>query len=111
VKGWTAAEVKLKDEVADEHFHISIAWSLEPPPPPPPPKSAALSGVVDPLQSESDDVAGKVVAIPEHLQTALEKLDITFDQVKLRIGQDVTNFPLRKARTQAHAREEDGGEG
>jgi hypothetical protein len=73
----------------EDHFHISIAWALKPPPP------STLTS------SDKHDTVAREVPISEDLRKALEKTEIAFDQVKLRIGQDVTNFPLRSTRTKS----------
>jgi hypothetical protein len=104
-RGATVSEKDKDHATGDDHFHISIAWSLEPPP------AYIASDAGTSLLQSKDDVEPRVVTIPENLRTALAGLDVAFDQVKLRIGQDVTNFPLRKVRTQAQIREDDGGGG
>jgi hypothetical protein len=102
-RGGEAEEVGKDEVVEEDHFHISIAWALEPPP--------SSSGVVNaPQAGNGDDVKGRVVLIPESLRAELKKLEIAFDQVKLRIGQDVTNFPLRKVRMQTHGGKDDDEE-
>lgn len=60
-------------------FHVSVAWSL-----------VEQRGEVD---------------FPKVLKQKLEGLGMEFDEVKIRIGQDVTSIPLRKRRKALFANE------
>jgi hypothetical protein len=59
-------------EVEDGKFHLSVAWSLSP--------------------QEGE------VEVPEELKESVRRLTINFEEVKVRIGQDVTGIPLRRRR-------------
>lgn len=70
----------------DQHFHISIAWSLQPPTS----RETKVEG----------DEASCSSAIPYEQLGRLTSVPISFKEVKVRIGQDVHNIPL-KARRQS----------
>jgi hypothetical protein len=59
-------------EVDDGKFHVSLAWSL--------------------TEQNGEVKVGK------GMHERLKKLPMEFDEVKVRIGQDVTGIPLRKRR-------------
>lgn len=62
-----------------DNFHISIAWSIQPR------QKSASAGPVE-------------VVISDQLLQKLKASDLTFREVKVRIGQDVHSIPLRQAR-------------
>lgn len=65
-------QASSKGVVRDEKFHLSLAWSLVP--------------------QEGN------VEIPSKSADSLKEMKIHFEEVKVRIGQDVTSIPLRKRR-------------
>lgn len=62
-----------------DNFHISFAWSIQPR------QKSASAGPVE-------------VVISDQLLQKLKASDLTFREVKVRIGQDVHSIPLRQAR-------------
>jgi hypothetical protein len=68
-----------------DEFHISIAWSLQ--------ASRSTSSEPSAADSTQEDAA-----IPYELLQRLTDLNITFREVKIRIGQDVHNIALKPKR-------------
>ena len=77
----------LYESSPGDHFHISIAWSLE-----------------SPRSQDGDhgvEASADVASIPYALLGQLDSLAVHFDEVKIRIGQDVHNIALKAARRQS----------
>lgn len=68
----TSARKGKEVEVDDGKFHVSLAWSL--------------------IEQNGE------VEIGKEMKERLKKLQMEFDEVKVRIGQDVTGIPLKKRR-------------
>ncbi|EME44122.1 hypothetical protein DOTSEDRAFT_172151 [Dothistroma septosporum NZE10] len=80
-----SAEGKFKaTSIPVKAFHISVAWSLQPP-----------------IAQQPPDHGGLQQAISSSILEQMGKLKITFEGVKIRIGQDVTSVQLQKARITA----------
>lgn len=63
-----------------EAFHISVAWSLQSP------------------TAQPAKHGGLHQAVSSAVLEQMGKLEVNFEEVKVRIGQDVTSIPLQKAR-------------
>lgn len=85
---YAETETPIKDSIAQDQFHISIAWSLNAP---------ELRGDGN---TKSSDVQSDASSIPYSLLSRLTALSVHFGEVKIRIGQDVHSIPL-KARRQS----------
>nr|OQO16636.1 hypothetical protein B0A51_16899 [Rachicladosporium sp. CCFEE 5018] len=72
--------------VVSQKFHISIAWSLEPPP------TAGTTNTETVQQTQTDG---------RFLMRALAEYRVPANDLKVRIGQDVTAIPLRVRRGSA----------
>lgn len=77
-----------QDEAAHDSFHISVAWCLHP------------------IGADEHRKEGRLLqSLRQTVLERLQKLDIGFDEVKVRIGQDVNSHTLprpRKATSQDH---------
>lgn len=80
-------KVQSASEVG-EKFHISVAWSLEGP------TGNEGKGSKSSLSAVGQGVGG----ISDELLDRLSHLNIGFGEVKVRIGQDVHNLPLKAVR-------------
>lgn len=67
-------------------FHISIAWSL-----------SAPSGSREAVRKKRDESQEEQMDLPE----SVTSLEIPFNEVKVRIGQDVSSLPLHPKRRKA----------
>jgi hypothetical protein len=70
----SSSQKRWSAELPHERFHVSVAWSLK-----------EQAGDVD---------------LPGEMMVRLEGLKIDFEEIKVRIGQDVTGIPLKKRRAQ-----------
>lgn len=94
----------MGDENENEHFHISIAWSLQQSP-------GSMEGNNFPdkggaLFSERKKAGlfdGAGTGIPYELLVRLTEVEIPFTEVKVRIGQDVHRIPLKMRRVSCGA--------
>ncbi len=75
-------------KASNEHFHISIAWSLQSP----------VSDTPKTTNSTEDNRSSHKFNIPDSALNSLASLSLTFSEVKVRIGQDVHPIPLKPRR-------------
>jgi len=76
------------DKPKGDEFHISIAWSLQAP------RKKGTSSKI----SRSDSLTEQDIGIPYSLLQRLSSLEISFAEVKVRIGQDVNLVGLKPKR-------------
>ena len=86
-----AEAATLGSEASDEQFHISIGWALQRPPSM---DADAARSVRECRSSASEGAAG----VPYELLGKASSLSLGFNEVKVRIGQDVHSIPLKTRR-------------
>lgn len=80
-----------KSSPPDIQFHISIAWALKPPP-------STDTAERSSLQRQASVRTHEDVGIPYELLALVSGLSVSFNEVKVRIGQEVHSIVLKARR-------------